>query len=88
MVVTAVGVAVGVIVAVAVAVAVDGAVLVTLVGSAEAVAPEGVVDEDLPPVRPIPSLSSSDWGCKLIHNCTSGSFSYNFRLLRLVPRRF
>lgn len=70
------------------AVGVDVAVLVTVVESTRAVAPEVVVDEDLPPVRPMFSLSSSDWSCELIHNCTSVLFSYNFRSLRLGPRRF
>lgn len=53
-----------VVTAVVVVVGVDGALLVVvgaavLVGSTVAVVPEGVVDEDLPPVRPIPSPSSS-----------------------------
>lgn len=57
-----------------------GAVLVAPVVAAVWVAvvtvvPEGVVGEDLPPVSPIPRLSSSDWGCKLIHDRTSVWFS-------------
>lgn len=72
----------------AVLVTVGAAVLVTALGSTVAVVPEGVVGEDLPPVRPNPSLSSSDWSCKPVHDRTSVSFSYNFRSLRLDPRRF
>lgn len=52
-----------------------GAVLVAVWVAMVTVVPEGVVGEDLPPVSPIPRLSSSDWGCKLIHDRTSVWFS-------------
>lgn len=47
----------------------------------------GVVFEStLPPVRPIPSLSSSDCNCFETQFCTTVLFSKVFRSFRLEPR--
>lgn len=54
-------------------------VLVTVLGSTVTFVPEWVVAvevwEVVPPVRPIASASSCDWGCNLIQLCTSVWFS-------------
>lgn len=54
-------------------------VLVTVLGSTVTFVPEWVaaveVGEVVPPVRPIASASSCDWGCNLIQLCTSVWFS-------------
>lgn len=70
---------VAVVAAVAMVAAVSAAGFVTVLGSAVTfewgVAEAVAVGEVVPPERPIPSVSSSVWGCNWIHVCTSVWFS-------------
>lgn len=68
-----------VVAAVVVVVVASAAVLAAVLGSTVTFVPEWVVAvevwEVVPPIRPIASALSCDWGCNLIQFCTSVWFS-------------